>query len=399
MKIPFVFFILLLIFLVDYLTLRYYYILSARKKPRFTRRLITAAVPSLLFILIALVTFTVSRNNIEPHYPFFFYSFAVFVFLYLPRLVFIPFGVTGDLIAWLKFLKARKIILYSGLPVTGLMAGLILYGMIWGRDDTETVYTEVKSKAIPASFNNFTILQISDWHLGSYGTDTAAVARHLRIINSIPADMIVFTGDIVNNYASEALPFTDVFSKLKKAPYGNYAVLGNHDFSDYSQWENEEEKQQNNQQICRFIENAGFHLLRNQAVPVIKNNDTLWLAGVDNWGLPPFMQYGDLAAALNNTGPGHPVILLSHNPTHWSQEVQGNPDIFLTLSGHTHGMQMGIMTKNIRWSPVQYLYPQWAGLYQHQDQYLYVNRGIGFIGFSARVGMRPEITVIKLVKK
>lgn len=399
MKIPFLFFIILFVVLIDFLTLHYFFVLTGRKKPRLRRRIIMASLPSVVFILMASVTLLISRNNIQPYYPFFFSTFAFFVLLYLPRLVYLPFGIAGDLFALFKLRKTRNVILFSGLPVIVIMELFILYGIFKGRDLTQTEYIEVKSERVPEAFNGFTIVQVSDWHLGSYGNDTATIAGHIRMLNSLPADMIFFTGDIVNNYASESIPFVSVFSQLKQAPWGNFAVLGNHDFSDYSQWENEEDKTQNCQQICLFLENAGFQILRNQNIPVVKGNDTLWLAGVDNWGLPPFKQYGDLTLALKNIRSGQPVILLSHNPSHWSHEVKDRKEIFLTLSGHTHGMQMGIYTKDFRWSPVQYLYPQWAGLYTENNQHLYVNRGIGFIGFSARMGMPPEITVITLVNK
>jgi hypothetical protein len=399
MKIPFAFFIVLFIFLVDFLTLRYYYLITGKKQPSVLRLILWSLIPALFFALVSFYVYMLAGNNVNPDYPLFFNSFAIFVLLYLPRLIYLVFGITGDIIALFGLKKTRRVILFAGLPFLLVMFSVIIHGMVSGRDEVAIEHVDIEVESLPAGFDNFTILQVSDWHLGSYGTDTTAVSEAIALINRQEADLIVFTGDIVNNFAIEALPFVAPFAHLKHAPSGNYAVLGNHDFSDYSSWSSEENKKQNSELICRFLRSAGYQVLRNHALPLIKGSDTLWLAGVDNWGLPPFRQYGNLKETMQKVKPGQQVILLTHNPSHWEEEVHRYPAIFLTLAGHTHGMQMGIITETFQWSPVQYLYPQWMGLYQKHNQFLYVNRGLGFIGFAARVGMPPEITLIKLKKK
>jgi hypothetical protein len=252
---------------------------------------------------------------------------------------------------------------------------------------------------IPQAFDGLKIVQISDLHLGSYGNNRKPLSEAIRIINELNPDMIVFTGDIVNNYALETIPFIDVFKQLNKPPLGMFAVLGNHDFSDYSSWSDENKKQKNSALIEEFLKSSGFQVLRNKYQFVFIEKDSLCIAGVDNWGIPPFKKYGNLPNAMTDIDESSPVILLSHNPTHWRGEVLDYKNIFLTLSGHTHGMQMGIETSFFTWSPVKYMYKEWQGLYTSNDQYLYVNKGLGFIGFSARIGMYPEITLITLKKR
>lgn len=398
MKIPFAFALLLLIYLVDVLSFRYYFIIRNKPLKRVIKYFLWSLIPSALFLAIILIVQIIATRSAMPSYRLFFNSFAVFILLYIPRLVVIIFGIAGELPGLLGWRKIRRFIVIAGTMAGVVISILLIRGMIQ-RDKTEINHCEIEVKNLPASFDGFSILQVSDWHLGSYGNDTNAVSEAIALINQQDADMIVFTGDIVNNQALEVLPFIPVFRNLKTASYGNYAVLGNHDFSDYSQWESEEAKKTNNEQICRFLETAGFKVLRNQSIPLTSSTDTLWISGVDNWGLPPFKQYGNLADAVSDLPHDAPIILLSHNPSHWKQEVLNHPGIFLTLAGHTHGMQMGILMESFQWSPVRYLYPEWAGLYQNGSQHLNVNRGIGFIGFSARVGMPAEITLLTLRKK
>ena len=186
-----------------------------------------------------------------------------------------------------------------------------------------------------------------------------------------------------------------VFRKLS-AKIGKYAVLGNHDYGDYSTWKTRKEKQENFNAIKSFHYDNDFKLLLNDSDCVEVNGDQIAIVGVENWGNPPFKQYGDLEKALSNVNNISFKILLSHDPSHWSEEVINNTNIALTLSGHTHGMQAGINLKSKAWSPIKYKYKHWAGLYNHNKQYLYVNRGLGWLGFPGRLGMRPEITYIEL---
>ena len=217
------------------------------------------------------------------------------------------------------------------------------------------------------------------------------------MINHLDPDLIFFTGDLVNNCSWELDNWDSVLKQLT-ARMGKYAVLGNHDYGDYKKWDTEEMKLKNFEEIKDFYKKINFKLLLNEAEIIDNNGDIMAIVGVENWGNPPFKQYGDLSKSLKNITDIPFKMLLSHDPSHWSKEVIGKTDIALTLSGHTHGMQAGINLKNKRWSPIKYKYKHWAGLYKNKHQFLYVNRGLGWLGFPGRLGMRPEITLIELEK-
>lgn len=249
---------------------------------------------------------------------------------------------------------------------------------------------------LPAAFKGFKIVHISDIHSGSFN-NTAAVQKGINLIMAQQADMIVFTGDLVNDRHTEMLEYISLFSQLK-APYGVYSTLGNHDYGDYVQWPSKEAKQENLEKLKKIHAAMGWHLLMNEHVAIKKNNESFALIGIENWGAKGrFPKYGKLKEAYANTEQYSFKILLSHDPSHWDAEVKPKyPDIDLMLSGHTHGMQFGIENPYFKWSPVQWMYKQWAGLYEDGKQKLYVNRGFGFIGYPGRVGILPEITVIEL---
>jgi predicted MPP superfamily phosphohydrolase len=217
------------------------------------------------------------------------------------------------------------------------------------------------------------------------------------MVNTLEPDLICFTGDMVHNFSEELDPFVDILKQLE-APLGKYAVLGNHDYGAYFNWESTEEEAANLERVKSQIRASGFDLLLNENRTLSLNGSSLSLIGVENWGKPPFPQLGDLEHALEGVNPDHVKILLSHDPSHWDLQVREKEDIALTLSGHTHGMQFGIEIGNFRWSPSKWTYKQWAGLYGENGQQLYVNRGLGYTGFPGRVGIRPEITLLTLQK-
>jgi len=219
--------------------------------------------------------------------------------------------------------------------------------------------------------------------------------RAIAKINYLKPDFIFFTGDLVNNFAWELRGWDSVLIQLS-AKQGKFAVLGNHDYGDYSLWPSKGEKQINSESIKDFYKKIGFRLLLNETELIKNNGQQIAILGVENWGNPPFKQYGDLHRALEGAHGAPFKILLSHDPSHWREEVIHHTDIALTLSGHTHGMQAGINLKNKKWSPIKYKYEHWAGLYKEGSQYLYVTRGLGWMGFPGRLGMRPEITSIVL---
>ena len=233
--------------------------------------------------------------------------------------------------------------------------------------------------------------------MGSFNFRYHILDRAIALINNLKPDFIFFTGDLVNNYAWELKGWTEVLAQLS-ANIGKYAVLGNHDYGDYSKWRSKKLKKENLESIKYFYKKIGFKLLLNENDIIENGAEKIAIIGVENWGNPPFKQYGDLSLALEDTSEVPFKILLSHDPTHWEEEVIKNTNIDLTLSGHTHGMQAGVNLKNKKWSPIKYKYKHWAGLHKIKDQYLHVNRGLGWLGFPGRVGMRPEITYIELEK-
>ncbi|MES2838002.1 MAG: metallophosphoesterase [Bacteroidota bacterium] len=289
----------------------------------------------------------------------------------------------------LQFLSSTAIVV-AAIPFFSM-----IYGMIKGGFDIRIRKVVVKIKNLPDSFVGFKMAQVSDIHCGSF-TNSEHFENAAKLIDNEKPDILFFTGDLVNDKAIETEGFIETFKKFK-APMGVYSVLGNHDYGDYAQWESAEIKQQNLQNLKEVHAKAGWKLLLNEHVELTKNNESIALLGVENWGARGFTKYGDLKKAYAGSEKYATKILLSHDPSHWDAQVRLQyPDIDLTLSGHTHGMQFGIEVAGIKWSPVKYIYKQWAGLYSENNQHIYVNRGLGFIGYPGRVGIWPEITIIEL---
>ncbi|RZK56244.1 MAG: metallophosphoesterase [Pedobacter sp.] len=273
---------------------------------------------------------------------------------------------------------------------------LFLYGIIKGKYAYRVIRHTLTFKDLPEAFDGFTITQISDVHAGSF-TNPKAVQKGIDLINEQQSDLFVFTGDLVNNKAEEIKPWIGHFSQIK-AKYGQFSVLGNHDYGDYVKWDNDLIKRGNLQQLKKYHSELGFRLLLDEHIEINKDGQKIILAGIENWGLG-FGERGDLQKALQGTTPEEFKVLLSHDPSHWEAQVKNNPSkIHLSLAGHTHGMQFGIEAFGIKWSPVKLRYKHWAGIKEENGRFLNVNRGFGFIGFSGRVGIWPEITVIELKK-
>lgn len=273
------------------------------------------------------------------------------------------------------------------------------YGMLSGAYNYQIKNIRLRFPKLPAAFDGVKIVQLSDIHVGSFG-DKDAVKRGIDLVLEQKPDYIFFTGDLVNNTTAELFPWMKQLSRLQ-APGGTYSILGNHDYGDYHSWPDATSKQQNLRQMHQAHAAMGWRLLRNEGTLLERNGETIGLIGVENWGAQGrFSQYGKLNDAMTAIPPQNFNILLSHDPTHFDHEVkEKQPQIDLTLSGHTHGMQFGVEIPGyIKWSPASWIYPHWAGLYQFGKQHLYVNRGFGFIGYPGRVGILPEITVITLEK-
>jgi predicted MPP superfamily phosphohydrolase len=296
------------------------------------------------------------------------------------------------------FISRSAFLSWAGMLAGSGLFGALAYGM-GNRYRYQVKNLRLQFANLPAAFNGLRIVHISDIHSGSF-TDRTAVERGVEKIMAQSPDLILFTGDLVNNLATEMNPYIDVFARLR-APLGVYSVLGNHDYADYVRWDNAEDKQANLALLKDIQRQMGWRLLLNEQALIEKDGQRLLLLGVENWSAKlRFPKYGDLSRAYGDGAAASFKILLSHDPSHWRAEVcEKYTDIALTLSGHTHGMQFGVELPGMRWSPVQYVYNEWAGLYEQAQQKLYVNTGFGFIGYPGRVGFLPEITLIELFSK
>lgn len=316
-----------------------------------------------------------------------------------------PVGESHQAINRIQFLNQ------AGLGLSALWLGANLYGVTRGKFSFRILKEKLWYSHLPEAFDGLRIVQISDMHIGSFNDAFDSVQKGFDMINSLEADYIFFTGDLVNNFAQEAEPWIERLNGLH-ARYGKYSILGNHDYGDYALGNFPEEKEKSFNRLLEIHAEAGFKLLRNENVTLEKDGQTIKLVGCENWGLG-FHQYGDLDKALEGTTEEEFKILLSHDPTHWQTKVIGEKapvrqdrepipstirNIALTLSGHTHGAQFGVELPlfGIKFSPVQLRYKRWGGLFENEGKHLYINRGFGFLAFPGRVGMPPEITLIEL---
>lgn len=297
-------------------------------------------------------------------------------------------------ISRLKFFSQVAMV-FTIIPAIGL-----IYGVVVGAYKFRVHKAKVTAPNLPDAFDGFKIVQISDIHSGSF-MSTEPIRKAFQIALDQKPDIIFFTGDLVNNVVDETKEHLETY-KMLKAPYGVYSTLGNHDYGDYMQWDSREAKKANLDALKQVHAASGWKLMMNEHVAIEKDGQKIALLGIENWGGNlNFPRYGRLDKAYAGTEDYAFKILLSHDPSHWDKEVKEDPrykDIDLTLSGHTHGMQLGIEIPGIKWSPSKYFYKQWAGLYRQDNQYLYVNRGLGFLGYPGRLGIWPEITVIELHK-
>ena len=313
--------------------------------------------------------------------------------IYIPKYIFI----ICDFIAKIPCLKKKA--RWSYMSKSGAVFGVIAFCLMWwgaliNRFNIDVNEVDVPIQSLPASFDGYRIAQISDLHVGTYGDDTTYIAELVETINDLNVDAVVFTGDIVNRNSAELLPFVETLSKLK-AKDGVYSVLGNHDYGDYSDWETPEAKEDNLKLMHKLQKQMKWNLLLNETKFVYRENDSIAIVGVENLGDPPFKNYGSLADAYPVINNSNVKILLSHNPAHWERDIrnQNNKNIALTLSGHTHAMQMSIAGI----SPAALRYKYWGGLYvDDNNRYLNVNVGIGEVAIPTRIGATPEITVLTL---
>jgi predicted MPP superfamily phosphohydrolase len=367
-------------------------------------------------ITVFILVLFISTEKTHPRNAVKFYAFALVMGLFIAKLTAMVFFVVDDgrrLIQWTwqrtqtltsiqpntdeLTISRSTFISWLGLAMGGTLFGTLLYGFS-NSYNYQVIRQRLRFPGIHASLEGLRIVHISDIHAGSF-TNQEAVEKGIEKIQSLNPDLILFTGDLVNNLAKEMNDYEHIFAKLN-APLGVYSVLGNHDYGDYVPWPDDGgiSKQKNLEDLKRIQQRMGWQLLLNEHLVLEKGGAQFALIGIENWGAKArFSRYGDLSKATIGLDSSLFSILMSHDPSHWrAQVLQDFKHINLTLSGHTHGMQFGVEIPGFRWSPVQYLYPEWAGQYQQSQQQLYVNRGFGFLGYPGRVGMLPEITLIEL---
>ncbi|TGD57301.1 metallophosphoesterase [Flavobacterium humi] len=341
------------------------------------------------------------------------FTMGLFLLVYLPKIVISVVLLGEDIIRLLagtasyfiendnseSFLPARrKFVSQMALGLAAVPFLSLIYGVTKGKYNFKVFKQDIFFPDLPDAFDGFTITQISDIHSGSFD-DPEKIAHAVNMINEQPSDILLFTGDIVNAKAEEMHPWIDIFNTLKKPEFGKFSILGNHDYGAYLDWNSEEEKAKNFLDIKDLHRQIDFKLMLNEHIRIKKGDDQIALIGVENWG-KHFGQKGNLDKASEGVSPEEFKVLMSHDPSHWEEIVKKHDkNIQLTLSGHTHGMQFGIEIPGyFKWSLAQYMYKQWAGLYEEMGRYVYVNRGFGFHAYPGRVGIMPEITVIRLKK-
>lgn len=298
----------------------------------------------------------------------------------------------------IDFASRRKFISSLALGAAAIPFSSLLYGMFQGKYNYRVINQTLYFDDLPEAFDGYKIIQISDIHSGSL-ENKDEIQSAIDLLNDQEGDVVLFTGDLVNNLATEMRPWMDTFSQIH-AKDGVFSVLGNHDYGDYVDWESVEAKERNLEALKLVHEKLGWDLLLNEHRFIEKDGERLALIGVENWGAGGFIKKGDIEKAARGVDNKEFKVVLSHDPSYWQKELKVHPKNFhLSLSGHTHGMQFGIEIPGFKWSPVQYRYENWAGAYEEFGKYIYVNRGFGYLGYPGRVGIWPEITAITLRKK
>lgn len=381
-------------------------------------RLFTKKWHSAVFGVLSIFTLSVFLYYYFSGKQSIYYSYKIFIFgiaqsLFFSKIILLPFLFISDIgkLAERIFRKITSSTLSItpkkywffkiGVLISILFFGTLIYGIAYGAYSIEKKYISVEISDLPESLEGLKIVQVSDIHLGSFSS-TKHIEKAVKLINQEQADIFAFTGDLVNDKSSEILPYLDILKQIR-VKYRKYSVLGNHDYSPYITWDSEDAKRQNFQDLLKYQEEIGWKLLNNTHEILQIKDQQLAVLGVEYWGKTiRWGQYGDVNKALNGTDSADLKILLSHDPSHWDLLVSQDTtykDIVLTLSGHTHGFQFGIDWPSLKWSPSQWVYSKWIGLYQSDQQFLYVNEGLGFLGYPGRVGIAPEITIITLNKK
>jgi predicted MPP superfamily phosphohydrolase len=368
---------------------------------------------SILSILVAIVLLIAYQNQWINRTMFAYVMCVVFI-LFASKLTGSLFLVIDDIIRLFRWIfsyfsnpsvednlnentiSRAKFLSYAGITIAALPFTSMIYGMVKTAFDFKVRKSFVQIPGLPNAFDGLRIIQISDIHSGSF-LNGSAFKNAVELIMEQKPDIIFFTGDLVNDKTDEAHPFVDIWKNLS-APYGIFSIVGNHDYGDYIQWPSDEAKAKNFENLKKLHKKMGWDLLLNENRIIEKDGEQLAILGVENWGATlRFPRKGDINKAKQGVENIPNKLLLSHDPSHWDAEVvDKHPDIKVTFSGHTHGFQFGIEIPGFKWSPSQYVYDQWAGLYSKGAQHIYVNRGLGFLGYLGRVGIKPEITLLEL---
>lgn len=373
-------------------------------KRSFKNRWQTKAVIALLLSIWALLIIAVlsPRRDAGADLQPIMWMLYTFLSLFIPKLLYALFSLLSRVSLFWRA-KHLSVLKYIG----GVLAIVSFVAIWWGalvtRNDIEVTRQTVKFENLPKSFDDYKIVHISDIHAGTWGTDTAFLSNMVDTVNALNPDLVLFTGDIVNRNTKEIYPFVTALSRLK-AKQGVYSVLGNHDYGDYMDWSSAIERERNNRELIDVQNKMGWRMLNNEHCWVRKDNDSIAIIGVENWGEPPFSVYGDLRKAYSNLNDENFKVLLTHNPEHWKREVSEISNIDLSLSGHTHGMQFVLQFGDWKWSPAMWKYKEWGGLYtkenpEGKELKLYVNIGLGEVALPFRLGATPEVTLITLKKE
>lgn len=398
-----------ILFISCFFLISWYAFQAIRTQTSFKWVLVLYWVVCLAVILNFIVQFRLSIDQDSDVAKFF--SFGYLLIVLIVQLILIVFLIAEDTYRIVRALihfvfpspsetwvGRREFISKMALGLAAIPFAGLLYGVFKGRYNYKVLHHTIVLDNLPDAFEGYTLTQISDFHCGSFDRYDK-VKYGIDLINAQASDVIFFTGDMVNNKATELNKWAELFSSLT-AKDGVFSVLGNHDYGDYVSWDTPKKKEENLAQLISLQKQIGFQVLRNEHAIIQRGGAQLDVIGVENWGKGGFKKAGDLDKALSKTSPNSFKILLSHDPSHWEMIVRDHPThIPLTLSGHTHGMQFGIDIPGwIKWSPAKWRYPYWSGLYKEKEQHLYVNRGFGYLAYPGRLGMWPEITVITLRK-
>ncbi|OXB24593.1 phosphoesterase [Flavobacterium tructae] len=374
--------------------------------------LISYQVISLLILIFIIYSFSQIDRSVGQTKQFMFTT-GLMLLVYVPKIVLTLFMFGEDIfrigVSIVNYFvynvpkkemmpERRKFISQIALGLAAVPFLSLIYGIFEGKYNFKVIKQTVFFPDLPDAFDGFKVTQISDVHSGSFDNPDK-INYAIDLINAQESDLILFTGDIVNTHAKEMHPWLETFKRIKNYKYGKFSVLGNHDYGEYVTWPSEKDKKENFEEIKGLYGQIGFELLLNEHRYIQKGDDKIALIGVENWG-KNFAKYGDIDKASQNVFQDDFKVVMSHDPTHWEYVIKDHPKNFhLTLSGHTHGMQFGIEIPGyFKWSLAQYIYKQWAGLYENASRYVYVNRGFGFHAYPGRVGIMPEITVIELKK-